>query len=107
MTENKEPLIILQLISIALVLIALFPLPYGYYIFLRIAMFISMGILAYYQWTQKQSIDIWVAILVGFAILYNPIIPVHLTREIWSVLNILTAAGVGLHMIFGRKEQNE
>ena len=64
--------------------------PYEYYIVLR---WVVCAVFAYLA-TQafKQSKSEWVWILGFVAGLYNPILPVHLTREIWTVINILAVA---------------
>jgi len=60
--------------------------PYGYYILLRwvcCATFAYLTIQALAQ--EKQG---WVWVLGVTAVVYNPIFCIHLTREIWSVINI-------------------
>jgi hypothetical protein len=60
--------------------------PYGYYILLRwvcCAVFTYLALKAHGQ--GKES---WVWVFGVAAAIYNPIIRVHLTRGIWSVLNI-------------------
>jgi hypothetical protein len=78
-----------QTIASAMLLWALYPEnPYGYYILLRwiiCAVFAYLAIQAYAQ--AKQA---WVWIFVLTALIYNPLIRLHLTREIWSVVNIVT-----------------
>ena len=62
--------------------------PYGYYILLRI---VCCAICAYLALaaasTEKTN---WTWTLGVFAVIYNPIIRIHLTREIWSVVNVIT-----------------
>lgn len=70
---------------ILLLLLALAPLPYGYYIFLRLCI-CAWGVTT----AIKHPHAVWRLLLIGTAILYNPIIRVPLTRPIWSVLNIIT-----------------
>ena len=70
---------------------ALLPWPYGYYNFLRFCVCGSAAFLAYQQWTHDDAASKWAVVLVGIALLYNPLVPVHLTREIWTVLNFGTA----------------
>ena len=74
-----------------LLVAALFPWPYGYYGLLRLAVFVVSAWIAYEQWRFDDAVSGWVVAFAGVALLYNPIFPVHLTREIWSVLNIVTA----------------
>lgn len=62
--------------------------PYGYYILLRIlccAVFASFCFRA-----MGQKLPGWAWTFGVTAYIYNPIFPVHLTRDIWSVLNIAT-----------------
>ncbi len=71
--------------------------PYGYYLLLRI---VICGICAFLAYRAlKIGNDKWAWILGVTAVIYNPIFPIHLTREIWSVVNIATvvvlAATVG------------
>ena len=62
--------------------------PYGYYILLR---WVCCGIFAYLAFKgREQGHEGWVWILGTTAALYNPIFRVHLTREIWSVINVVT-----------------
>ena len=76
---------------VVMLVAALFPWPYGYYNFLRICVCGAAAFLAYQQWTHDDAASKWVVMLVAIAVLYNPLVPVHLTREIWTVLNLGTA----------------
>ena len=76
---------------VLILVFALFPWPYGYYVFLRISISCICAWLAYNQWRHDDAISSWVFIFAGVGILYNPILPIHLTREIWTILNIITA----------------
>lgn len=75
----------------ALLIAALFPWPYGFYDLLRLAIFAVSAWIAYEQWRLDNAVSGWVVAFGGVALLYNPVMLVHLTREIWSVLNIATA----------------
>ncbi len=78
-----------QLVVIGMLVWALNPTnPYGYYILLRWVCFGVFGYLALQAFDQRRQG--WVWILGITAGLYNPIVPVHMTREIWSVINIAT-----------------
>lgn len=68
-------------------------MPYGYYIFLRIVICI-WGITAGIQ-ASKTSPGNWASLLAyGIAILYNPIIRIPLTRDIWQAVNIATILAI-------------
>lgn len=81
----KAPL----LIACLLLLTAVLPMPYSYYQLLRIAMTIVAGIMAYdlFETNKKFLFGVFVVI----AVLYNPIIVIHLDRAIWTPINIFTA----------------
>ncbi len=64
--------------------------PYGYYQILRWAIAGITGYTAYIAYEQGENV--WTWILAITAILFNPIAPIHLDRETWSVLNIIAAA---------------
>lgn len=78
-----------QIVAVAMLMWALNPSnPYGYYILLRIvicAICVYLALRAY-----QQNNTSWVWILGVTAVVYNPILRIHLTREIWSVVNFIT-----------------
>lgn len=80
-------------VAIGLLIVACFPLPYGYYTFLRIAITIISVLFIINDSANGFSTQniIWGVL----AILYNPLIPIHLTKTIWIGLNIVTAVWFG------------
>lgn len=89
-------------VSIVFLLLALCQLPYGYYIFLRIWLF---GISVYSLSLNEQKLFFlgWII----SAVLYNPLIPIYLKRDVWNVLNILTVFFIVLNFCFNKlKEKN-
>ncbi len=81
-----------------LLMLALLPLPYGFYTLLRICICLVCGWLAYEQFKHDNAVGVWVVVLGAIAVLYNPILPIHLTREIWSILNVVTALLILAHL---------
>ena len=68
--------------------LALLPLPYSYYILLRLGM---CGVFAYLAYTASQSNEQGLAWVLGItAVIYNPFAPLHLGREVWTVINLAT-----------------
>ena len=72
--------------------IAVLDMPYGYYTLLRIVVcgsgaFGAFLIYASYQW--RWFLIPVAAVPAIIALLYNPLIPVHLTRDIWFPINLL------------------
>ena len=81
-----------------LLVLALLPWPYGYYTFLRLSVCAVSGWLAYEQWRHDNAVSGWVVALGATALLFNPISPIHLTREIWNVLDLATAGLLIAHL---------
>ena len=70
------------------VAIGLLPLPYGYYMLLRLFL---CGVCLYFlsSVTGVRDGEKWV--LAGLAVLYNPLVPVELgSKPLWSIINIGT-----------------
>ena len=82
--------------------LALLPLPYGYFVFLRIVVCGGTAFLAW-QHNTRIGLGVWVFTLGGLAILFNPLIPIHLTKQIWAVLDVGAAAILVVHFITNRK----
>jgi len=78
----------LGFVAAALIGLAILPLPYGYYTFLRLAV---TGISAYLAYLQKENKDKSFYLLIAIAILFNPLIPIHLPREVWIPIDIILA----------------
>lgn len=62
---------------------------YTYYILLRWAIFFSAIITAYGFYNSKLTG--WALVFGAIALLFNPIIPVYLTRQIWTPIDLVTA----------------
>lgn len=68
--------------------------PYGYFVFLR--MVVCFGAFVFFAIFAGEKRETLVMLFVAIAILYNPLIPVHLTREKWFVFNVTTIAAFGV-----------
>ena len=86
-------------IPAAVLFIGVFPLPIGYYTLLRLVVTAAAAYIAYDTFqTDKQSGWIWVF---GFvAILFNPLIPIYLDKELWMVIDFAVAI---LFIVYSRK----
>jgi hypothetical protein len=77
-------------IAVAMLLIALAPLPYGYYTLLRLvatAVFIWAALVSY---QRKSALLPWVFAVM--ALLFNPVFKVYLPREAWMFIDLGAAA---------------
>jgi len=86
-------------IPAAILFIGVFPLPIGYYTLLRLVVTAAAAYIAYDTFqTDKQSGWIWVF---GFiAILFNPLIPIYLDKELWMVIDFAVAI---LFIVYSRR----
>ena len=84
---ERRPHFIPTIITAVMLLLALAPWPYGYYQLLR---FVVCGAAAYVAFMAYNWQKIWAVWLFGFiAVLFNPLIPVHLSREAWQPIDII------------------
>lgn len=72
-----------------LLILACMKLPYGYYSFLRIVLFIFFLIAANDSYRKSSKYLPWIFSLI--AILYNPVLKIHFVREVWQYINVFTA----------------
>jgi hypothetical protein len=92
------------LVAAVVVLIALFNLPYGYYTLARVVIFGFSVTIAYFSIASGSPNYVWTSLFVLIAILFNPIIPIHLNREIWFWIDIFVAAIILAHLVFVRQK---
>lgn len=79
----------LVIASGVLLLFGMLNLPYGYYNFLRLAICISSAIVAYHFYNSQKTL--WTLIFGAIALLFNPIVPVYLTKSLWVVIDLIAA----------------
>ncbi len=86
-TKDRVPSVVPCLLVIFLLCVAPFvKVPYGFFVLIRL---MTCGAFAYIIYCSSfRSIKF---IAGAFIVLYNPILPIYLNREIWSVVNFLTA----------------
>ena len=89
------------MLSSALLLLCLAPMPYGYYQLVR---FISM-VLFYNYWIKEIKP---LAITYGaLALLFQPFVKVALGRAMWNVTDVVVALGlIGLYLYENNKAGN-
>jgi hypothetical protein len=85
--------------GVAALALALLPLPYGYYLLLRVVMCGLFSYLAYLSWQSRGQGLTWVC--GAIAVTYNPFVPLHLGREVWVLVNIATI-GVLAYLRLGK-----
>lgn len=63
--------------------------PYGYYVLLR---WVITGIALFVLWVAYELGERrWLWLMIGIAILFNPIVPIHLDKETWVIIDFIVA----------------
>ena len=93
----------LHLVPAALLVAALDPWPYGYYTALRIVVCIAAAWLAVLVYRRDNGVGPWSIAFGLAALLFNPVIPVELSRDIWTVF-VGMAALFLVHLVATRAE---
>lgn len=102
MDSLKKNLWLIALILAVALLIGCFPCGYGYYRFLRIVVFI--GSVLVIVGNAKEGFA-WRNLVLGLlVILFNPIVPIHMDRDVWMVVDAVGAAWFAYCMFVFRKE---
>lgn len=90
MKENIKLKTTLTVISIIALLLAIPSIwPYGYYQLLRWLVAGTAVFIIYIASKLEKRIWIWIMIII--AILFNPIVPIHLVKETWAVIDFIAA----------------
>lgn len=72
--------------------------PYGYYVFLRVVVCFGAVVFAALSSGHKRD-NLWLLFAI-IGVLYNPIIPFHLSRGIWLLFNAATIAAFTYGLFF-------
>ena len=76
------------ILASVLLLLTIFPWPYGYYTFIKFVITAIAAYYAHYLYQEVKKLDFWFWTLIIIAILFNPIIPIYLyDKSIWWVID--------------------
>jgi len=96
----------LHLTAILLLGVALLPMPYGYYTFLRISLCLLFG--GVFSAHVERGAVVWPLICGAVIVTYNPIISIHLARDEWTIINLATiVVAVVSAVIMGRADRRK
>lgn len=96
----RRPHIVLVAVAIPMLLLALGRWPYAYYKVLRWVTCSTAVVMACVAWTAWEEKGLWAVLPFGLlAILFNPLLPIHLNREVWRVLNLGAAAALAIGVV--------
>lgn len=89
--KNAKHLKIAMLIAALLLCVAVLPnIAYGYFSFLRLVVCIVAGTAAF-MLRDHERLDKHLVPLVILALLFNPAVPFHFSRELWLFVDLGTA----------------
>ncbi len=83
------PIFIIYITS-AMLFLGAAPLPYGYYMLLRLVAFGVFAYAGFIAFKRKRKTLPWVFVFI--ALVFNPIIIIHFSKDIWMFINV--AAGL-------------
>ena len=89
---KRRPHLVPCIVAAAVALIAIADLPYGYYTFMRLVVCATAVFVVVIAAKSGQTWAIWLFGILGF--LFNPVIPVHLTKGIWQPLDLVAAVAL-------------
>jgi hypothetical protein len=85
-----------------MLVIALAPLPYGYYTLLRLVVCAAAAYLAFVGHKAGMT-QFWTGAMAVVALLFNPLIPVYLSRGVWAPIDVLVTVLFVAHWWAWRK----
>ena len=101
--DNRKLLTIINILAALLLLIGVLAMPYGYYTFLRLLVTVVAVINIYYSYQNKSYAALIIGIII--ALLFNPVIPVYLQKDVWMVLDIFTSLALILNVVLLKKRE--
>ena len=78
----------MKIIAAGILFLAIFKLPYEYYILLRYVIFFIAAISALAILDRHTEIALGYAVI---ALLFNPIVPIYLDKSTWIIIDILAS----------------
>lgn len=72
--------------------VALAPMPYGYYTFLRIALCVLLVLILLAH--LERGGRVWPVVCGTLLVLYNPLVKIHMSRDAHEVWNVVTLAAL-------------
>lgn len=87
--KKLQTLTTAKIAAILMLFWALTDNPYGYYHILRWVICGLSGYSVYLAYKNENKVWIWIFGII--AVLFNPIVPIYLDRESWSVIDVIVA----------------
>jgi len=92
MIKNKTTLALFLFIPAVLLIISnLVIFPVGFDTFVKMIICFSSGTIIFYGFKSAKGINETIVIFSLILILFNPVVPIYLDRELWLLINLLTS----------------
>jgi hypothetical protein len=92
--------------GIFLCIVPFFKFPYGIYTLLRIVVTLSSAFIIYDNYKKINNVNPTIVIFSIILLVFNPIFPIKLNRELWLTIDLITAAIYFYHYIKIRKQND-
>ncbi len=100
---SLRPFTLARIVAIPLLVLAVAPWPYGYYLVLRL---VACAVTAYGAFVAvKLANERWAWTFGLIALLFNPFLPIHLPRELWVILDLGVGGVLAASFFYLRKGQ--
>jgi hypothetical protein len=92
--------------AIFLCVVPFFKFPYGIYTLLRIVVTLSAAFVIYDNYKKLNKVNVTIVIFSIILIVFNPLFPIRLNKELWLPIDLITAAIYFYHYIKIRKKNS-
>ena len=101
---STNPLI--WIVPAALCGLAVAPLPYAFYPLLRLVTCGAAGYLCWAEWAKASKWTGWAIALVVGAAIFNPVLPLRLSRGAWAPVDVAMAGLFVAHLLATRRRRS-
>jgi hypothetical protein len=98
---NKLTNALFHIVPAGMLFAALGHWPYGYYTLLRVVV-TTAALLTAFAYQRTKTFSVWIGLFLVVAAIFNPVVPLHLTRGVWSILNVAAGASFVGHSVVDR-----
>ena len=107
MIKNKNTLALFLFIPAGLLIVSnLITFPVGFDTFVKMIICFSSGTIIFYGFKSAKGINETIIIFSLILILFNPVFPIHLEKELWLPINLLTS-GIYIYGYFNVLENTK
>ncbi len=79
-------------------------MPYGYYQFVRFAAMVGFSVLAYTE--HQRGSEVMMLVFLALALLFQPFFKIALGRDLWNLVDVIVALGLGFDIVIIYKKKN-